>query len=98
MDLKTYLTPMAKDDREAFAKRCNTSLGHIQNVMYGLRACTTELAVAMEGGSAGNVDVETSCPDEKWVRVKDAAWPNRKGRPLLDHAASNEAAEKAGAV
>ena len=30
------------------------------------------------------VEVEALCPGRSWHRVKDKAWPNPKGRPLLD--------------
>jgi DNA-binding transcriptional regulator YdaS (Cro superfamily) len=48
MDLKTYLAPLSPEQREAFASRCSTSKGHLQNVMYGVRPCATDLAVAIE--------------------------------------------------
>jgi DNA-binding transcriptional regulator YdaS (Cro superfamily) len=46
--LKDFLSAMDGDEREAFARRCGTSRGHLQNVMYGLRTCATDLAVAIE--------------------------------------------------
>lgn len=33
----------------------------------------------------GLMDCETLRPDTTWVRIKDRAWPNPKGRPLVDH-------------
>lgn len=55
MDLKNYLSAMAGPEREAFAKRCDTSRGHLQNVMYGVRECATDLAVLIERQSDGAV-------------------------------------------
>lgn len=48
MDLKTYLLGLGVPEREGFAERCGTTRGHLQNVMYGHRPCSPELAVAIE--------------------------------------------------
>lgn len=48
MDLKNYLSPLPADARDEFAKRCETTKGHLQNVMYGLKTCATDLAVLIE--------------------------------------------------
>jgi len=56
MDLKTYLKQMPTEaDREAFAKRCETSVGHLRNVSRGDRPCATDLAVLIERESGGEV-------------------------------------------
>lgn len=48
MDLKNYLSPLPPDARDEFAQRCGTTKGHLQNVMYGLKTCATDLAVLIE--------------------------------------------------
>lgn len=48
MELKEYLQNMTGEEREAFAVKCGTTRGHIQNVMYGYKPCATDLAVAIE--------------------------------------------------
>lgn len=48
MDLKTFISPMPPDKREEFARKCLTSLGHIQNIMYRMKPCATDLAVRIE--------------------------------------------------
>lgn len=55
MDLKSFLSPMSHEDRDEFAQRCGTTKGHMQNVMYGLKSCATDLAVNVERESAGVV-------------------------------------------
>jgi hypothetical protein len=86
MDLKTYWTSLDAEKREQFVSRCSpTSKGHIQNVMYGVRPCSADLAVLMERHSDGKVTVEESGCDCKWVRLPDPSWPHPKGRPLQDH-------------
>jgi DNA-binding transcriptional regulator YdaS (Cro superfamily) len=46
--LKSYLAPLDSEQRDQFASRCGTSKGHLQNVMYGVRPCGTDLAVCIE--------------------------------------------------
>lgn len=55
MDLKTFFSEMDGDERDAFARRCETSRGHLQNVMYRTKACATDLAVHIERESGGLV-------------------------------------------
>lgn len=70
MDLKTYLRPLTSEDRESFAARCGTTLGHLQNVAYGTRIASTELAVAIEQQSSGSVTRQEQFPDSY-----QAKWP-----------------------
>ena len=55
MELKAYLSPMTPDQRDDFAKRCESTKGHLQNVMYGIKSCATDLAVHIEKQSNGSV-------------------------------------------
>lgn len=48
MELKTYLATKTALERDEFAKRCGTTKGHLQNVMYGMKSCATDLAVNIE--------------------------------------------------
>ena len=48
MSLKDYITALPADQREAFALRCGTTVGHLNNVMYGYKAASPWLAVAIE--------------------------------------------------
>lgn len=48
MDLKSFLAPLTPEQREAFARKCGTTPGHLRNVMYGDRPCATDLAVLIE--------------------------------------------------
>ncbi len=60
--------------------------GH-QNVQYWKRhGAPVELAPKIERECEGAVTVERLCPHVKWVRVKDANWPRRSGRPCVDYA------------
>lgn len=71
MDLKTFIKALADEPaREAFAVRAGSTIGHLRNVMYGIRPCAPELAVAIERESARAVTRQELCPDN-WQRV----WP-----------------------
>jgi hypothetical protein len=84
MDLKTYLAPMAGQARDEFAKRCDTTRGHLQNVMYGIKTCATDLAVSIERESVQQV--------RRWdLRPLDwhKHWPELigvEGAPAVPHA------------
>jgi len=74
MDLKTFIKSLGDEPaREAFAERCGSKIGHIRNVMYGMRPCSPELAVAIEIESAKAVTRKELCPDN-WEKV----WPELK--------------------
>lgn len=75
MDLKSFLSPLDAEARERFASRCNTTKGHLQNVMYGVRPCAPELAVLIERNSEGAVTRRDLRPDD-W----QAIWPELERR------------------
>lgn len=74
MELKTFLSELDPEDREPFAKRCGTSIGHLQNVKYGTKTCATDLAVSIERESGGRVRRWDLRPDD-WFRH----WPELIG-------------------
>ena len=75
MNLYTYIKSLPGDaERSAFSTRCETTLGHIRNVMYGYKTCSTELAVSIERESAGAVTRIELCP-ELWAK----RWPELIG-------------------
>jgi hypothetical protein len=70
MDLKTYISSLPKERREELAQKCKNTLGHIQNVMYGLRKCDPELASLLEAHTDGAVSRKELLPDN-WAVI----WP-----------------------
>lgn len=70
MKLKPHLQALTPDEREAFAQACQTTLGHLRNVMYGYRPCSAELAADIERASAGTVTRQDMRPSD-WRRI----WP-----------------------
>lgn len=63
MDLKTFVASLPVEEREQFAKDCETTIGHLRNVMYGLKSCATDLAVRIEMRSGGKVTRPELRPD-----------------------------------
>lgn len=74
MDLKTYLGALPPDSRDPFAVACGTTRGHMQNVMYGFRPCSPELAVQIERATSQAVRRWDLRPED-WHRI----WPELVG-------------------
>jgi len=53
----------------------------------GVRRVPSDLCPGFERATGGAVTCEELRPDEPWRRIPDKAWPNPKGRPVLDFAA-----------
>lgn len=90
MDLKTYLAQKTQDEREAFAALCSTSRGHLQNVMYGIRPCSPELAVLIEKHSHSEVTRQELRAD--WLAI----WPELAPKPAGGSGAANRKQARAG--
>lgn len=48
MRLKDFINSLGSAERERFAVQVGSTVGHLQNVMYGFRPCATDLAVSIE--------------------------------------------------
>jgi DNA-binding transcriptional regulator YdaS (Cro superfamily) len=75
MDLKTYLQSLSIADREPFAKKLDSSAGHLQNVAYGYRPCAP--ALALERETSGTVTRQELRDDWRaiWPELNTAkAW------------------------
>lgn len=70
MDLKTYFSTLDAEAREGFAKSCETTVGHIRNVIGGSRTASPALCVAIERESQGQVTRRDLKPTD-WHRL----WP-----------------------
>ena len=69
MDFKKYLFSLDMADRQLFADRCDTTVGHLRNVAYG-RTCGEKLAVDIERESNGAVRCEDLRPDVEWAYLR----------------------------
>lgn len=75
MDLRTYFFSLSNEDRDSFAKKCDTSARHLQNCAYGYRLPSPELAVAIEKHSKRAVTRQEMFPNSfknVWPELKAA--------------------------
>lgn len=70
MNLKTFLSNLSADERDDFARRCETSYPHLRNISYGQKTCGEKLAVMIERESKGAVTRRDLRPDD-WHLI----WP-----------------------
>ena len=72
MRLHDYITSLAIEERDPFAKRCGTSLGFLKLLAYGRKPCSPELAVAIDRETSGAVSFEELCPPPKmdWAYLR----------------------------
>ncbi len=71
MELIDYLKKLHGQERDVFADRCETSIGHLTNVAYGYKPCGITLAVLIERESNGSVSRERLRPHDYWL-----IWPD----------------------
>lgn len=72
-DLRKYLMSLSVEDREAFAKRCETTAQHLINVSHGYKSCGESLAINIERESSGAVRCEKMRPDVDWQFLRNTA-------------------------
>lgn len=91
MLLKKFVLSLCPGERKLFAAAVDTSLGHLQNVMYGCKPCSPELASAIELESKKHGAHQTvkrwDLIPETWHRI----WPElvgAEGAPELPDAAN----------
>jgi DNA-binding transcriptional regulator YdaS (Cro superfamily) len=70
MKLKPFLQTMSLVERKAFAEACGTGASHLNNVSYGYRPCSPELAIEIERKSNGQVTCEECCPGFDWAYLR----------------------------
>jgi DNA-binding transcriptional regulator YdaS (Cro superfamily) len=70
MDILAYLKTMSREERADFARRCGTTIGHLNNVAYGCKPCSAELAMAIEEESQRSVVAETMVPGCRWHVIR----------------------------
>lgn len=68
--LHGYLKAKSPDAREAFAERCGTTIGHLNNVALSHKTCSAALAVAIERESRGAIRCEDMCSSVDWAVVR----------------------------
>jgi DNA-binding transcriptional regulator YdaS (Cro superfamily) len=76
MELKEFFLPLSQSKRESFAKRCDTTVQQLLNIIYGDRPCSPELAINIERETKGKVPVERLAPTAK---SKPVDWAYIRG-------------------
>jgi DNA-binding transcriptional regulator YdaS (Cro superfamily) len=64
----------------------------INQWIKGIRPVPDEHCPAIERATDGAVTCEAMRPNSPWRRIPDKSWPHPKGRPVLDFAATTQAA------
>ncbi len=71
-----------KPEREAFARKCGTSLGMLQQVGGGHRNCSINLAVGIDKATDGRVDFRDMFPDLDWGYVEKRLLAGKSGSSI----------------
>ena len=80
--LKSYLRGLPDEEaRVEFATKCETTLDHLRNVMYGLRPAAPELCVLLEQVSGRKVRRQDMRPGD-FERIWPELAPSRKARKV----------------
>ncbi|EMG9297672.1 TPA: YdaS family helix-turn-helix protein [Pseudomonas aeruginosa] len=69
MKLIDYIKPMTKEELDAFAARCGSTVGQLRQVAYGRRA-SADLAIRIDIASDGVVNCEDIRDDINWAYLR----------------------------
>lgn len=69
MKLLDYIKGLSKEQVEAFAAQCATTVGQLKQVAYGRRV-GAELAIAIDRSTGGEVSCEDLRPDIDWQYLR----------------------------
>jgi DNA-binding transcriptional regulator YdaS (Cro superfamily) len=78
MDLKSHLASLQVQERDELAAASGTTRGHLQNIVYGLRACSPELASMLERATGGVVTRRDLRPDDWHLIWPELAEPSKE--------------------
>lgn len=73
LSLQQYFLSLSDEQKEEFAQVCKTSVGQIQQVMYGHRRCNPALAIAIDRESKGAVVCDDLCPEVDFAYLRKQA-------------------------
>lgn len=71
--LQKYFLALSDEQKTSFAKACKTTVGQIQQVMYGHRKCNAVLAIDIERESKGAVRCDDLCPQADFDYLRQQA-------------------------
>lgn len=69
--LHQYFTSLTDEEKFEFANSCGTSVGQIQQIMYGHRTCNPILAIAIDRESGSLVSCDSLCPEADFTYLRN---------------------------
>lgn len=72
-ELKSFLAGLSVQDKDAFAERCSTTVGYLNQIMYGNSKCSASLAIKIDKESNGAVSCDLLCPEADFDYVRNQA-------------------------
>lgn len=86
MDLDQYLSRPGSESMAEFARALGLNADQVRQWRHGHEGRRPGAAncALIEWHTNGAVTCEELRPDEPWHRIKDASWPHKKGRPVVD--------------
>ena len=73
MQLRSYLNALPKDDREAFADRCGTTVGYLRKAISAGQRIGESTVINIERESGGAIRCEDLRPDVDWAFLRGSA-------------------------
>jgi len=73
MDFRLYWATLRGEARHDFAKRCETTVNHLNNVAYSGRRVGEGFAIRLERETDGAVTCEEMRPDVDWSYLRGTA-------------------------
>ena len=70
-ELKSFLIGLSAQDKDAFAERCSTTVGYLNQIMYGNSKCSASLAIKIDKESNGVVSCDLLCPEADFDYVRN---------------------------
>lgn len=71
--LKVFLSQLNPNERSEFAEKCQTSIGYLNQIMYGNSRCGAALAIKIDKESNGIVSCDDLCPEVDFEYVRNQA-------------------------
>lgn len=69
--LKSFLTSLTIQEKDDFAKQCSTTVGYLNQIMYGNSKCSASLAIKIDKESNGLVSCDLLCPEADFNYLRD---------------------------
>lgn len=68
--LKSFLASLTVQEKDVFAKKCSTTVGYLNQIMYGNSKCSASLAIKIDKESKGLVSCDLLCPDADFNYIR----------------------------